>query len=67
MKKSDISQADLKSDVHGNNAAITCPVCGKVFIVSAIIDRGKRACPRCEKSIGKITEKAPHQAWVERD
>ena len=32
-------------DWEGNNIAVTCPVCGKVYIVSARIHRGKRACP----------------------
>lgn len=38
-------------DWEGNNAAFRCPHCGKVFIVSAQIHKGKRDCP-CGKSTG---------------
>ena len=43
-------------DWHGNNAAFTCPVpkCGQIFIVSAIIHRSGRDCPRCGKSRGMV-------------
>jgi len=40
-------------DWLGNNAAFTCPVCGKVFIVSGFI-LDKRKCPGCGKSTGVI-------------
>ena len=45
-------------DWHGNNAAFTCPFCKRAFLVSGIIDRGRRVCPRCigpEKCIGICT------------
>ncbi|MDO9069452.1 MAG: hypothetical protein Q7W05_13470 [Deltaproteobacteria bacterium] len=45
----------LEMDWEGNNIAITCPLCRKVFIVSQIIHKGKRKCPICEKSIGRVT------------
>ena len=41
-------------DWQGNNASFTCPVCGKVFIVSGIIHRGERDCPQCGRSKGKV-------------
>ena len=41
-------------DWEGNNAAVTCPECGKVFVVSGLIHGGQRACPKCGKSTIKI-------------
>jgi hypothetical protein len=43
-------------DWEGNNIAITCPVCGKVYIVSGArqIHAGKRPCPGCGKSEGTV-------------
>ncbi|MGD0624537.1 MAG: hypothetical protein ABSB32_07430 [Thermodesulfobacteriota bacterium] len=41
-------------DWVGNNAAFTCPHCGKVFIVSgSAIHKGVRACPECGRSTGR--------------
>jgi hypothetical protein len=39
-------------DWEGNNAAFTCPVCSKVFIVSGLLHQGRRSCPnpKCGKS-----------------
>ena len=34
-------------DWYGNNAAVTCYNCGKVFLTSQILHRKGRACPRC--------------------
>jgi len=51
-KDLDSNNPGLDNDWHGNNAAFTCPACKRVFIVSAIIDRGSRKCPKCEKSEG---------------
>jgi transcription elongation factor Elf1 len=40
-------------DRVGNNAAFTCPRCGKVFIVSRQIHKEKgRGCPWCGQSRG---------------
>jgi hypothetical protein len=48
-------------DWDGNNAAFTCPVCQKVFIVSDTRmhigpqkEKGYRQCPACKKSIGRV-------------
>ena len=51
-----LDSVDLKKDEDwvGNNAAFTCPNCGKVFIVSALIHRDGRQCPTCSKSIGHV-------------
>ena len=55
---------DLKQDEdwEGNNAAFKCPVCQKVFIVSATRmhmspekEKGYRKCPSCGKSFGRIS------------
>jgi len=40
----------MDEDVLGNNAAFTCPKCGKVFLVAAFPPEKKdigRPCPRC--------------------
>jgi predicted RNA-binding Zn-ribbon protein involved in translation (DUF1610 family) len=44
-------------DWEGNNAAFTCPVCGKVSIVSAMLHGNGRQCPSCHKSTGKVSRK----------
>lgn len=41
-------------DWEGNNIAITCPVCGKVYIVSELIHHGERPCPGCGDSTGRV-------------
>jgi hypothetical protein len=43
-------------DWEGNNAAFACPLCRKVFIVSALLHEGRRRCPnpKCGKSTGWI-------------
>jgi hypothetical protein len=41
-------------DWEGNNAAVTCPVCSKVFIVSWMIHKGARQCPLCGKSTAYV-------------
>lgn len=47
-------------DWEGNNAAFSCPVCGKVFLVSAYMHgdghKGARPCPGCKKSTGNVGE-----------
>lgn len=65
VQKHDISAADQKNDIHGNNAAVTCPVCGKIFIVSASLDNGSRVCPKCKMATAHISQTPPYQAWVE--
>ena len=41
-------------DWAGNNAAFTCPICAKVFIVSQLIHRGERNCPDCGQSTARL-------------
>lgn len=57
----------LYEDWEGNNAAFTCPKCGKVFVVSNHIHKNGRACPKCEKAKGFVVggKKKGGQAWIE--
>src|SRR5262245_59928720 len=50
---------DLKRDEdwQGNNAAFRSPECGKVYIVSAVTDRGVRSCPDCGRSSARASLK----------
>ena len=50
-------------DWYGNNAAVLCPVCGQVFIVSGFINKGQRKCPRCGKSSAQITKEQMSIEW----
>lgn len=41
-------------DWFGNNAAVCCPICDKVFIVSGFLNKGRRECPATSSSwLGK--------------
>lgn len=44
----------LNEDWFGNNAAFTCPVSAKVFLVSAMMHKKGRACPQCSQSTGFV-------------
>jgi hypothetical protein len=54
MPQRSIDHSRLDEDWEGNNIAVTCPACGKVYIVSGRIHHGKRDCPKCGKSAGTI-------------
>jgi hypothetical protein len=43
QKDLDPATSEHSSDWEGNNAAFTCPLCQKVFIVSGRIHRGELA------------------------
>ena len=48
------------ADRHGTNAAIICPSCTRVFIVSATLDAGTgRTCPHCEMYHAEVADLAP--------
>lgn len=47
-------------DWEGNNIALACPVCGKVYVVSGLIHRGERRCPICNESTGRVTIDGAH-------
>jgi hypothetical protein len=55
----------FEEDWYGNNAAVTCPVCRQVFLVSGFIGKGRRECPRCQKSSAEITEEQVKLEWSE--
>lgn len=46
----DREQLGILEDWVGNNIALACPVCLKVFIVSGLIHRQGRDCPNCGKA-----------------
>ncbi len=48
------------ADWNGNNAAFTCPVCSKVFIVTSFNDLRRLGlkCPGCGKSTAYVTGSA---------
>ncbi len=53
-KDLDLQNLGSNEDWAGNNIALECPVCGKVFIVSKPL-HGERHCPACGKSRGMVT------------
>jgi len=57
MRELDPNNLEHNEDWEGNNAAFTCPCCGKVFVVSnsPFIHSGTRSCPNCGKSTGYCT------------
>jgi hypothetical protein len=37
-------------EIYGNNAAVLCPGCPTIFIVSAVVNKvNGRKCPNCER------------------
>jgi len=56
-------------DWYGNNAAFSCPLCGKVFIVSAMLRdkgeprKGMRKCPGCRESTGYVDKASARIEW----
>jgi hypothetical protein len=46
----------LLEDWRGNNIALACPLCLKVFIVSGMIHRSGRDCPHCGKSKAFVSQ-----------
>jgi hypothetical protein len=57
IKQLDPNNLGRDEDWVGNNAAFKCPHCDKVFLVSALIHRGNRRCPECNRSTGKCDSK----------
>jgi phage FluMu protein Com len=55
MNERPVDHTRLSEDWEGNNIAIQCPVCGKVYIVSGLIHHGERRCPKCDKSKGVVS------------
>jgi hypothetical protein len=52
--------ADADADWSGNNAAFTCPVCSKVFIVGSFNNVGRLGldCSGCGRSTAYVTGSA---------
>jgi len=67
-EKLDPKAIGQKDDWQGNNAAFTCRVCGRVFIVSEHIHVGRRFC-ECGHSEGFVTggRKSGGSAWIAWD
>ena len=51
----DTDDLPLNADWEGNNAAFTCTACGKVFIVSGLVHKKGRRCPKCQRSVGHVS------------
>jgi len=49
MRLLDKNNLGQDEDWYGNNAAIRCFACGKVFLTSQVLNRKGRACPSCGK------------------
>lgn len=56
MRYLDKSALGLHEDWYGNNAAICCTSCGKVFLVSAVLHRKGRSCPACGLCSATVTK-----------
>ena len=70
MNKRVIDKAAKNEDHFGNNIAITCPVCAKVYVVSAFLkdsggEKGKRICPSCGKSTGFVSADEAYVTWAD--
>lgn len=50
-------------DWYGNNAAVHCPSCGRLFIVSGFLNMGQRQCPSCLRSTAQITNEHLTIEW----
>ena len=55
MRFLDKNNLPLNEDWYGNHAAITCSACGKVFLVSQILHRKGRSCPKCGLTHATVT------------
>jgi hypothetical protein len=65
MAKKHLSKETLSrgEDWLGNNAAVRCPVCSNVFIVSGFVNKGQRQCPSCHWSTAQITNEQLTIDW----
>jgi hypothetical protein len=54
IKELDPQNLGAKEDWAGNNIALECPICGKVYIVSKQL-HVERRCPGCGRSRGMVT------------
>jgi predicted RNA-binding Zn-ribbon protein involved in translation (DUF1610 family) len=74
IRRLDPNKLGHDEDWEGNNVALPCPLCKKVFIVSETRmhvgpggEKGYRACPNCGKSIGHVKggRKSGGEAYIE--
>lgn len=65
MAKKQLSKETLSrgEDWFGNNAAVRCPACSNVFIVSSFVNKGQRQCPSCHLSTAQITNEQLTIDW----
>ncbi len=50
----DKNKLDKTEDWVGDSVAVTCPVCGKVYISSGSLHPDGRRCPNCDQSVVKV-------------
>jgi hypothetical protein len=63
-----IDPNQLSEDWVGNNIAVTCPLCKKVFVVSAHLNRAGRKCPKCGRStaiVGGISGETQQNGYLD--
>ena len=53
----------LLEDWQGNNIALACPACLKVFVVSGLIHRKGREWPNCRKTKPSLARMARQRQW----
>lgn len=65
MAKKELGKETLGrgEDWYGNNAAVRCPACDKVFIVSGFLNKGQRQCPACLRSTAQISNEQLTIEW----
>ncbi len=54
-------------DWYGNNAAVRCPICDQVFIVSRFLNKGQRQCPKCHKSTAQMAGEQVKIEWPDAE
>jgi hypothetical protein len=69
MSKRAIDLTAKGEDWFGNNIAVTCPCCSKVYLVSAVLSetggkKGERQCPDCKRSTGVVHMGDKKEAYV---
>ncbi|MGI9104382.1 MAG: hypothetical protein ACR2IF_18215 [Terriglobales bacterium] len=50
-------------ELYGNNAAFSCPVCRKTFVVSGFLNKNGRKCPWCHRSTGHVENTTAFIEW----
>lgn len=66
MQRRTLSKDSLGTDEDfaGNNAAVACPHCRKVYLCSGMQHRYGRRCPSCGKSL-LYCDIHGEEAWIE--